>query len=147
MYRNRTHHYKYERHLAQRRQQNKHPIDNCMFCDSNEIDDQIIEQTKYFKIIRNKYPYNIWDQQRVTDHLMLVPHAHTDAIASLTQEARLEFIKQISQFEEKGYHVYARATKSAMKSIPHQHTHLIKCVGKPTKMAFYLLKPYINFQR
>lgn len=147
MYRNRSHHYEYERHLAQRRKQNKHPISNCIFCDPSEIDGQIIKDTKFFKIIRNKYPYNVWDQQRVADHLMLVPHTHTDTIASLTEDARLEFVKQISQYEENGYHVYARATKSATKSIPHQHTHLIKCVGKPTKLAFYILKPYINFQR
>jgi hypothetical protein len=78
---------------------------------------------------------------------MLVPHEHTDTIASLSEAARLEFVQQISAYEENGYHVYARATKSQTKSIPHQHTHLIKCVGRPTKMAFYILKPYINFQR
>lgn len=147
MYRNRLHHYKYERHLAQRRKEKKHPVYNCMFCDPNEIKGQIVKSTKYFKIVRNKYPYNVWDQQRVADHLMLVPHLHTDTIAALTEEARLEFVKLISQFEEKGYHVYARATNSEMKSIPHQHTHLIRCIGKPTRLAFYILKPYINFQR
>lgn len=147
MYRTRTHHYKYERYLANRKGQNKHPVNNCIFCDETEIDGQVVTETKYFKIIRNKFPYNIWDQQRVADHLMLVPHEHTDTIASLSEAARLEFVQQISAYEENGYHVYARATKSETKSISHQHTHLIKCTGRPTKLAFYILRPYINFQR
>ena len=144
MYRTRTHHYEYLRYLDERRKQKKYPTGSCILCEVNKGDAQFVAQTKYFKIIRNIFPYAIWDQQRVTDHLMIIPITHTDSLANLSKEARLEFVNQISSYEETGYHVYARATKSETKSISHQHTHLIKCSGPAAKMAFFLLRPYIS---
>lgn len=144
MYRTRSHHYEYRKYLADRRKQSTLTNEYCIFCDENEIKSQFVCKTDHFKIIRNRFPYSIWDQQRVDDHLMVVPLIHTDTLAALSKAARLEYVQLISQYEGNGYHVYARATKSDTKSISHQHTHLIKCVGRTTKLAFYMLKPYIN---
>lgn len=144
MYRTRSHHYEYRKYLADRRKQSTHTKEYCIFCDNEEVKSHFVRQTDYFKIIRNRFPYSIWDQQRVADHLMVVPLKHTDTLTALTKEARLEYVQLVSDYEQNGYHVYARATKSDTKSISHQHTHLIKCVGRTTKLAFYLLRPYIN---
>ena len=144
MYRTRTQHYKYLRYLADRRKGDKHPAKNCALCEIKPGDHQYVSRTKHFKIVRNLFPYAIWDQQHVTDHMMIVPATHTDSLASLSDTARLEFVRLISEYESTGYHLYARATKSESRTIPHQHTHLIKCEGRTTKFAFYLLKPYVN---
>lgn len=144
MYRTRTHHYEYLQYLADRHKQNKHPINNCILCEIDTADQSFISTSKYFKIIRNRFPYAVWDYQRVVDHLMIVPLKHTDNLAALSKEARLEYVDLISTYESAGYHVYARATHSDTKSIAHQHTHLINGHGPTAKMAFYLLRPYVS---
>lgn len=144
MYRTRTHHYEYLKYLSDRRKQNKHPVTNCILCEVDEVDQSFVSKSKYFKIVRNRFPYAIWDYQRVVDHVMLVPLKHTDNLAALSKEARLEFVDLISKYESTGYHVYARATHSDTKSIAHQHTHLIKGHGPTSKMTFYWLKPYVS---
>ncbi|MFI5275309.1 MAG: HIT family protein [Candidatus Saccharimonadales bacterium] len=144
MYRTRTHHYEYLKYLADRRKQNKLPTEHCILCEIDKADHSFVSQSKYFKIVRNRFPYAVWDFQRVSDHLMVVPRTHTDSLASLSKEARLEFVELISEYESHGYHVYARATHSDTKSIAHQHTHLIKCYGPTSKLAFYILKPYVS---
>lgn len=144
MYRTRTHHYAYQKYLADRSKHHKHPTENCILCEVDADDTQFVSGTKYFKIIRNIFPYAIWDQQHVTDHLMIVPQVHTDSLTTLSEKARLEFVQLISDYELHGYHVYARATKSDTKSIDHQHTHVIKCEGRPTNLGFYLMKPYVT---
>ena len=144
MYRTRSHHYEYLRYQAERRKQKKHAGSSCILCEIDAADVSYIAQRNYFKIVRNRFPYKVWDYQRVSDHLMIVPNTHTDSISTLSKAARLEFVELISEYESNGYHVYARATKSDTKSIDHQHTHLIKCYGPISKAAFYLLKPYVS---
>lgn len=144
MYRTRTHHYEYLKYLADRHNQHKRPTNRCILCEVNEADQSFVSKATYFKIVRNRFPYAIWDYQRVADHLMLVPLKHTDNLAALSKEARLEFVDLISKYESIGHHIYARATHSDTKSIAHQHTHLIKGHGPTSKIAFYLLKPYVS---
>lgn len=118
--------------------------DYCGFCHIKKGDEQFIKSTRNFKIIRNIFGYSMWDSQKVEDHLMVVPLKHIDSLSGLSDKAALEFAKLIFSYEEKGYNVYARAPGSKLKSVIHQHTHLIKPKGKQKKLVLYVRKPYIR---
>lgn len=118
------------------------PADGCVFCQLNDDDSQVIKQTKHFKLVQNIFPYTLWDSQAVADHLLIIPHKHTDTLATLPSGAAQEFVELMSGYEAKGYNVYARAPGSAMKSIVHQHTHLIKLSGGKIRFLLYLRRPY-----
>ena len=124
---------------------NKPRIQGCVFCNLDEKNEQFVSETKYFKIVRNIFGYSLWDSQRVADHLMIVPKKHTDSLNDLPKEAAVEFVGLLGQYEAKHYNVYARASSSVMKTVVHQHTHLIKPSGKPRKLVFLWRKPYIRF--
>lgn len=119
--------------------------DGCTFCLIDSQSSQYISETKHFKVIRNIFGYSLWDSQKVADHLMVVPKKHTDSLSKLPKEAAVEFVDIISTYEDKRYNIYARAPASVMKTVVHQHTHLIKPLGKPRRFIFFLRKPYIRF--
>ena len=119
--------------------------DGCAFCLIDIKSSQFISETMHFKIIRNIFGYSLWDSQRVDDHLMIVPKVHTDNLSKLPEKAAIEFVKILGEYEAKHYNVYARAPASVMKTVVHQHTHLIKPSGKPRRFIFFLRKPYVRF--
>jgi diadenosine tetraphosphate (Ap4A) HIT family hydrolase len=116
----------------------------CSFCHLKENGEQVIQETEGFLVVRNLFPYSIWDGQKVVDHLMVVPKKHTDSLSDLGAHSAVEYLGIVGAYEKQGYNVYARAPGSHMKSIAHQHTHLIKPVGPPNKFLFLLRKPYIR---
>jgi ATP adenylyltransferase len=116
----------------------------CQFCALQKGDDEVVEVHKHFKILRNIFPYNNWDARGVSDHLMIVPLQHTENLSTLGDAAAVEFVKLLSAYEQDGYNIYARSPKSLMKSVPHQHTHLIKNDGKRHKAVIHFEKPYIS---
>lgn len=116
----------------------------CQFCSLQKGDDEVVKVYKHFKIIRNIFPYDNWDARGVSDHLMIVPVQHTENLSTLGDEAAIQFVKLISKYEADGYNIYARSPASLMKSVPHQHTHLIKNDGKRHKALIHFEKPYIS---
>lgn len=120
---------------------------DCDFCSFEGSDTPILKAEKHFQIVRNIFPYDVWDHAGVTDHLMLVPKRHVDAIGHFSPEEQAEFTKIIGQYDTKGYSVYARAKGSAIKSVVHQHTHLIKLDNKLKKVAFFIQKPRLFLYR
>lgn len=116
----------------------------CVFCLIESEPERIVQTTKNFHVIKNKYPYSQWDSQGVEDHLMVVPKKHTDTLGNFNSTEALEYIGLISSYETKGYNVYSRASQSAIKSVVHQHTHLIKPTPGVHKFSLYLRKPYIR---
>ncbi len=125
----------------------KLPKDVCQFCLIDQSTPQFIKETKHFKIVQNIFPYSMWDMQSVADHLMIIPKQHTDTLSDLTAEQALEFTHLLADYEKQGYNVYARTPGSGIKSVVHQHTHLIKPGKKTRKFIFYLAKPYLRFGR
>jgi len=119
----------------------------CAFCTINKNSEQFIRASHSFKIIHNIFPYSFWDGQKVVDHLMVVPKKHVDNLGHMTDKEKVEFIDIIESYERQGYNVYARAPASAIKSVVHQHTHLIKTAGAPKRLVFLLRKPYIRILR
>lgn len=116
----------------------------CQFCKIAEGHDQFIKETGSFVVIRNRFPYSIWDSQRVTDHLMVVPKRHTDTLSDITPDQASEYLHLIGSYERKGYDVFARHPGSKIKSVFHQHTHLIHTDGKILKTLLYKKKPFIR---
>lgn len=116
----------------------------CQFCELTAASDEVVSMHKHFKIIKNIFPYDNWDARDVYDHLMITPVVHTESLSTLGDEAAIEFVKLVSSYEKQGYDVYARSPMSTLKSVPHQHTHLIKTGGKKHKGVLHLQKPYIS---
>jgi diadenosine tetraphosphate (Ap4A) HIT family hydrolase len=120
----------------------------CQFCNIKTGSPQLISEHKYFLVIKNIFPYSLWDTQTVEDHLMIVPRRHTDTISHFTSAESSEFVKLIAKYEKLHYNIWARAASSTIKTVVHQHTHLIKPKGKARKFVFLLRKPfYIRFVR
>ncbi len=115
-------------------------INACEFC--KPLSEQELKTTDQFKVIRNKFPYTIWDGQTVVEHLMIVPKMHTDTVAHFTKEMVADYFKLLKAYEKQGYNVYARAPTSKIKSIAHQHTHLLKTEGRPKSIILLLRRPF-----
>lgn len=130
-----------------RKAQRTRDVDTCPFCSITENDSQYIDETASFKVIRNTYPYTVWDGQGVVDHLMIVPKKHTDTLGDIGTEAAAEYIKLIELYEKDGYNFYARAPQSNIKTVHHQHTHLIKLDGKHREVFLYMRRPYVRLSR
>ncbi|MBW3538018.1 HIT domain-containing protein [Candidatus Parcubacteria bacterium] len=139
MYRSRKAAMQYQEYLSLRRQV------ECEFC--QDLTDQLVAEREHVYIMRNLFPYAIWDRSDVTDHLMIVPRQHTDTLSALSPAAKLAYFETMSEYEAKGYDIYARTAANTTKSIPHQHTHLIKLDRKQKKLVAYLRRPYFLFHR
>ncbi|HVU59947.1 MAG TPA: hypothetical protein VHC98_03875 [Candidatus Saccharimonadales bacterium] len=112
----------------------------CVFCHAK--DEELVRTTKHFKIIRNIFAYSIWDGQDVKDHLMVIPHKHVDSVAHFTDNMVAEYHKLLGEYEQQGYNIYARAPASKIKSVVHQHTHLIRTEGAAKNLILLMRKPY-----
>lgn len=117
----------------------------CPFCDLG--DREVVAQTSYNVVLKNIHPYQYWEYMKVTDHLMVVPKKHIESLRDLTNKEKVDTIDLIAAYEAKGYNVYAREKDNATKSVPHQHTHLIKTENKRASIVFYLRKPYFLFRK
>jgi len=123
-------------------QEKLHKVDPnaCPFCDPSTI--AIEKQAEHIMVVRNLFPYQYWEFLDVSDHLMLVPKRHVTSLQQFTDEEKIEFVQMLADYEALGYNVYARAPGSTMKTIPHQHTHLIKTENKRAKAVVFFDKPY-----
>jgi hypothetical protein len=119
----------------------------CSFCVINEDHAQFVHGTKFFKIIRNRFPYDFWDGQGIVDHLMIVPHRHTHDLSSMKNDEKIEYVDLIATYEGRGYSFFARSPSSITKSIAHQHTHLIKSDRRLKRFVLLLKKPLIRILR
>lgn len=109
----------------------------CVFCVFNELDNVIIERTKLFTIVENKFPYEIWDGYQVAEHLMIVPLRHVDTISDFNTNELREYVSLLAKYEGKGFSVYARSANNQRKTVEHEHTHLISLEeSKPIKWLF-----------
>lgn len=112
----------------------------CIFCEG--LGEARLITTSNFKVIKARFAYSIWDGQWVYDHLMVIPLQHTDTIAHFSEKIVVEYHKLLGEYEQQGYNVYARAPTSKIKSVPHQHTHLIKTKGNTKNFIFLIRKPH-----
>ncbi len=119
--------------------------EGCPFCELS--DERKIVSTDTVSLVENKYAYQYWDFMKVTDHLLLIPTRHVESLGELTAREKQDVIDIMSDYEQKGYNIYARTGVSTIKSVPHQHTHLIKTDNIRAKFLFYFSKPYLLLRR
>lgn len=128
------------------RRYRQHKNTDCPFCSPDR--QQTIRQTKHAAVIRNLFPYDLWEFREVTDHLMVIPRRHVASLSQLTKDEQADIMALISQYEGRDYNVYSRARHSSQKSIPdHQHTHLIATKPTPARLLLHISKPYWLFRR
>lgn len=118
-------------------------ISGCPFCEPYLSERIVVDQTKLCLVTKNEFPYDLWENQKVADHLILVPKRHIACSSKLSGEEKNEFYNLMSKYEKKGYNSYTRSDKSLTKSVPlHHHTHLIETIGKRAWLVLSLKKPH-----
>lgn len=120
---------------------------SCNFCAFSADDSQVLASHRHFWLVKNIFPYDIWDDNQVLDHLMIVPKRHIVGLGELTAAESKELFQIIGLYEGDGYSLYARAPQNIAKSIVHQHTHLIKLGPTRKKFKLYIRKPHILITR
>ena len=121
----------------------KHGSRGCDFCKFTAQSSQIIDTSRAFWIAKNIFGYDLWDGCRVLEHLMIIPKRHVDSIADFTDKEKLDYLDIIATKEKQGYSLYSRAPQNITKSIPHQHTHLLRIEDKRISSALYIRKPHL----
>ena len=121
----------------------KKNIAGCPLCNIKPTDSKYISESKHFQVIRNDFPYSIWDGQKVTEHLMIVPKDHRDTLIGLPEAAFVEYMALVTKYENSGYNIYTRSKQSVTRSVIHHHTHFIRSGSKirfvlMTRWPFYV---------
>lgn len=140
LHRNRSEELEYRRRLKSRKGNQA----GCVFCDANNPDNKIIEEYALFTVINNLFPYTLWDSCKVVEHFMIVPKRHVDSVSEFNADEIAEYHTIAASYEGRGYDLYSRGRSSTMKSVPHQHTHLIKTDGVKIKGLIYHERPLIH---
>jgi diadenosine tetraphosphate (Ap4A) HIT family hydrolase len=121
-------------------------VDECPFCDPSTLAEAIY-QNKHMYVVHNLTKYDLWELHEVTDHLMIIPKRHVESLQELSEKERLAIMETASEYEYKGYSIYARGVGSSARSVAHQHTHLIKTTGKKPLVSIYLRRPYLLLRK
>jgi diadenosine tetraphosphate (Ap4A) HIT family hydrolase len=117
----------------------------CTFCNEYIHKGNVLAENDTMFIIPNRVSYDMFEGQRVVDHLMVIPKRHVEMIDNFTKAEMLDQMKIIADYEKKGYDIYARGVGNVARSIKHQHTHLIKGDNKNKwpRFILFIRKPYI----
>jgi hypothetical protein len=116
----------------------------CTFCSDAAPSGGFIEETEHARVIPNRTHYDLWEGRYVAEHYLVVPKLCVGSLNELPDDAaRLDIMNIIATYEQQGFNVYARAVGSPLRSVRHQHTHLIKFSTQPhPKYTVYIEKPY-----
>lgn len=139
MYRSRKVELAYRKNLQQR-DPNK---TGCDFCDPAAHGVKTVADYMHCYVMANTYPYSQWEFRKVVEHLMVVPRRHVSNLVELTAEESEELMVVFGKYEQDGYDIFARTPTSTVRTLVHQHTHLIKAEDKRARGIFYWSKPYI----
>lgn len=119
----------------------------CSFCDLDaDTRDRIISKTKHSYVVKIRTQYDTWEGHDVSEHYMVIPNRHVPHFKELTPEERLDLMEVIAEYESNGFNIYARGVNSPRRSMPHQHTHLIKIHGKRNRFHIFMERPYFLFR-
>lgn len=119
----------------------------CTFCSDPTIPKRTIKQTKTMRLVHIRTKYDVFEGRKVLDHLMIVPKRHTVRISDFTDAEKVDLLTLAGEYEPDGYDTYARGVGNADRSVAHQHTHLIKTVGKRANFFFFIKKPHFLIHR
>lgn len=115
----------------------------CNFCDF--ASQRVLGTLATHWVIDNLYPYELFDDMVVSDHILIVPKRHIVGISEFTTEERVDFLDTVSEYEEEGYTLFARAPMNKAKSVTHQHSHMIKpnLDRDPIQSLIYKRAPHV----
>jgi len=129
------------RYRKSTKQYKKHRDPVCPFCHPQK--ENILAETEHTRVIRNLFPYDLWEFRDVNEHYMVIPKRHVKSLIELSPTEQAELMKVIAEFEGNDFNIYARSSNSVQRTIPlHQHTHLIKTGRKQARIGIYANKPY-----
>lgn len=120
--------------------------DICNFCDLES--QRVLGRFATHVVIDNLYPYELFDDMVVSDHILVVPRRHVFGISEFTADEREDYMDTIAEYEEDGYTIFSRAAQNKAKSVAHQHTHLIKPnmeVGAIASLMFNRAPHVVNY--
>jgi diadenosine tetraphosphate (Ap4A) HIT family hydrolase len=118
----------------------------CPFCDLTP--GALVKELPNSRILKNMFPYDVWEFRDVEEHLMVTPRRHVKSLSDLNKSEQQEILDVIKKYESHNYNIYMRSVESVQKTVPaHQHTHLIKTSDKKPKAALYLKKPYVLIKK
>lgn len=115
---------------------------SCQFCEFHGDEDQVVENDREFWVVKNIFPYDIWDGCQVKDHLMITPKRHVVGISELLPSESKAYLELIGKYEKKGYSSYTRSPGNKTKSVAHLHTHLIKLNESVVRSLVYFRNPH-----
>jgi len=99
----------------------------CTFCNiATSGLNKIVEETKHFFVVKNRFPYETWESREVESHLMVVVKRHISELSDMTEVERTELMQILVKYEHESYSFYGRSFGNAERSMEHQHAHLIK---------------------
>lgn len=136
------HHYRKTRRAYKARNAGDRVAQGCTFC--KEVGrSRVLRENDTMFIIANRVAYDIFEDLRVLDHLMVIPKRHVESLQDFTEKEKLDHMAIAGEYEMQGYSIYSRGVGSVNRSVKHQHTHLIKLADKKPKFILYAAKPHI----
>ena len=117
----------------------------CTFCNEYDHKKNVIYENQTMFIIPNRVSYDLFEGQRIVDHLMVIPKRHVETMKEFTDTEMLDQMKVMATYEKKGYDIYARGVGNVSRSAKHQHTHLLKGDNKRRwpRFLLFVAKPYL----
>lgn len=121
--------------------------DDCPYptCSAEPLTQPFVFSDATSCIIRPSVPYDVFEGRTVLDHVIAIPRRHLESLSDFTPEEMLGMMGIIATYEQQGYNAYMRGV-GGVRSVRHQHTHLIKIRNEKTKFLLYLRNPYIVFK-
>lgn len=111
-------------HQEYRRVRREEPDRVCPFCRPDP--DYLVSSSTHTHLLLNRFPYAIWENQVVEEHLMLVPRTHHESMSSMSAEEYADMVAMLREYEPNGYSIYTRGATNQGRSQVHLHTHLIR---------------------
>lgn len=140
------HHYRKTRKAYAMYNAGDRAASGCTFC--KEVGQpKVLRENPTMFIIPNRVAYDMFEDLRVLDHLMVIPKRHVESLQNFTDEEKLDHMAIVGEYEAQGYSVYSRGVGQVNRSVKHQHTHLLKLDNKKPKFVLYAAKPHILIKK
>ncbi len=136
------HHYRKTRKAYASHNAGDRAASGCTFC--KEVGQpRILHENATMFVIANRVAYDMFEDLRVLDHLMVIPKRHVESLQDFTDEEKLDHMAIAGDYEARGYSIYSRGSGQVNRSVKHQHTHMMKLGDKKPKFVLYAAKPHI----
>src|SRR3982751_1710470 len=80
----------------------------CSYCNDHiHKTYKLVKEGKTMVLVHNRVKYDMFEGQRVTENLMVIPIRHVESLADFTDEEKLEYMAILGEYEAQNYDVYA----------------------------------------